>query len=77
MNSLGIYWIVNLLVASVCSWEFGTTATQWGGQPLSGHKVLSSALSHADVVVNSFVKWYFDDACVLIIFSSFRMICAC
>ena len=26
VNSLGINWIVNLLVASVCSWEFGTTA---------------------------------------------------
>ena len=51
--------------------------TLWGGQPLSGHKVLLSALSHADVVVNSFMKWYFDDACVFIIFSSFRMICAC
>ena len=32
-------------------------------------------------VVNSFInvlkKLYFDDACVMIMFSSYRMICAC
>ena len=51
MNSLGINWIVNLLVASL-----GQLHARWGGQPLSGHKVLSSRLSHADVVVNSFIN---------------------
>ena len=31
---------------------------RWGGQPLSGHKVLLSALSHANVCFKKFKKFY-------------------
>ena len=49
VNSLGNNWIVNCLWRLCALESLGQLHTQWGGQPLSGHKFLLSALSHADV----------------------------
>ena len=46
----------------ICLWHMcaleslGQLHARWGGQPLSGHKVLLSTLSHADVCCKQFYK---------------------
>ena len=56
VNSLGINWIVNLLWHLCALESLRQLHVWWGGQPLSGHKILLIALSHADACCKKFYK---------------------